>query len=118
MKTILIVEDDLDLSGALYIWLRNKGYNVYQLQDGGKLLPTLLDIHPDLVIMDIYLSGHDGRLLVNYLKRTLQFKDIPVLLMSAGSFSNEEIQKFAGEAFIRKPFVLDDLSKKIAEFIH
>ena len=118
MKTILIVEDDVDLSGALYIWLRKKGYNVYQLQDGGKLLPTLLDMHPDLVIMDIFLSGYDGRLLVNYLKRTQQFKDIPVLLMSAGNFTNDEIQKFAGEAFIKKPFILDDLSRKIDEFIH
>ena len=59
-KTILIVEDDPNISELVQMYLEKEGYNTRIASDGGQGLDLFRQLRPDLVLLDIMLPGMDG----------------------------------------------------------
>lgn len=119
MKTILIVEDDANLSELVKIRLQNNGFNVIDASDGLQMLKKIRKVKPDLIILDVMLPKIDGYKLCGLLKNYDPYRDIPVIIFTARSGMEERnlTQQMGGDAYIAKPFDAKVLIDKINELL-
>src|SRR6266446_2005179 len=108
-KSILLVDDSLDILEAVKLILEDGGYDVWA-RDKGEYLE---DLHkqvrlPDLIILDMLLSGKDGRELATALKNNSRTRPIPIIMLSAHP-SLASIKGSGADAFLPKPFEIDEL---------
>jgi len=114
MRRILAVDDDKDILEILQYILEDSGYEVETLSDGHFLFEKIKANTPDLILLDIMLGNMDGRDLCKAVKTKDETHDIPVILISAShNVAGSMDQKGAPDAFIAKPFDIDDLLSAI-----
>jgi len=114
MRRILAVDDDKDILDILQYILEDSGYEVETLSDGHFLFEKIRTHTPDLILLDIMLGNLDGRELCKAVKTTDATHDIPVILISASHNVADALnKKGAPDAFIAKPFDIDDLLSAI-----
>ena len=103
---ILVVDDLLENLRLLANLLTAEGYSVRKAPDGAMALSNIPRFQPDLVLLDIMMPGMDGYEVCQQLKADQQFKDIPIIFLSALDLSFDKIKAFeVGAAdFIHKPF--------------
>ncbi len=70
-----------------------------------------------MILLDVLLSGKDGREIVKYLKSQDETRYIPVIMFSAHPSAEETARKAGADDFIAKPFDIDELLVKIAHYI-
>jgi DNA-binding response OmpR family regulator len=114
-KKIIIADDDPGILDAIEIMLNYEGYIVNTTLNGATLL-DIEDNFPDLILLDIWMSGTDGIDICKKLKVKPSMKNIPVILISA----SQDIEKSASEAgaddFLAKPFDINELLTKISKY--
>lgn len=115
-KTIFIIDDNRAIREVIQIVLEENGYQV--ISNDGTELPNIEMVKPDLVLLDISLSGVDGRDIAKELKANDATKTIPVILMSALTKVESKAKKAGADDFIAKPFNIDHLLNKIEKHIH
>ena len=108
-KTVLVIDDDPDILDALQMTLESAGYTTFISQDAEETLPKARECHPDLIILDMLLSGYDGQVIAQQLKRADQTKSIPVLMISAHPDAQRRAEAAGANAFLAKPFDIGDL---------
>ena len=113
LNKILVVDDDLDILEVLRFLLRKNGYEVIALSEAQKVIETVKEAQPDIVLLDINLSGYDGREICKYLKTTLHIKT-PVILFSANISYRSSHKEYAADDFLEKPFEV----KKLLSILH
>lgn len=110
-KKILIADDDPGILDSLCIMLEFEGYEVECTLNGTDLLA--MRNCPDLVLLDIWMSGVDGRDICKQLKQKPETRDIPIIMISASSdIKNSAISAGAND-FVAKPFNISGLLEKI-----
>jgi DNA-binding response OmpR family regulator len=108
---ILIVDDDPGILDALRVLFESEGYRV-QTCEKGDYAESLRDETgglPDLIVLDVLLSGKDGRTICRVLKSQEATRDIPVVMISAHPGAEESVKEVGADAFVAKPFAIDDL---------
>jgi DNA-binding response OmpR family regulator len=118
MKTdthIMVIDDNEDILRMLQAMLRHKGYQVSILQDTDTLEASVKDIAPDIILMDMLLSGADGRELCSALKSNAFSQSIPVIMLSAHPQARTECLAAGANYFIEKPFEMADLFNTVAK---
>lgn len=110
----MIVDDDEAILDAVSIILTTEGYLV-DTHTSGKFLYQLSANLPSLIILDVLLSGEDGRDICRYLRRNQATKHIPIILFSAHSQEDVVYTMPSGsyDAFIAKPFDIEELVKTV-----
>ncbi|HVA10817.1 MAG TPA: response regulator [Candidatus Dormibacteraeota bacterium] len=115
-KKILVADDNPAILDALKIMLEEEGYEVETTVDGA----TVQDIKeplPDLLLLDIWMSGIDGRNVCKLLKSNSVTKHIPVIMISATK-DIEQIAKASGaDDCISKPFQMERLLAIVAQYV-
>jgi CheY-like chemotaxis protein len=92
---VLVVEDDPDSRELIKVLLSSEGAKVRVAAAADEALGTLRAFHPDVVVSDIAMPGHDGYFLVGALKR--MHPNLPVVALTAfGSRSDAERARDAG----------------------
>ena len=81
-KTILLVEDDVDLSTLMTKKLIESGFTPVAVQTGQEALDYLQNSKPDLILLDILLPDIDGISILTEISSSNKTKDIPVLILS------------------------------------
>jgi CheY-like chemotaxis protein len=115
-KKIMVVDDDAGIVQALQLILEDEGYEVTAIMDGQAVKDMEADV-PDLLLLDIWMSGLDGRDICRHLKNRDRTRNLPIIICSANR-DTENIAKEAGaDGFLTKPFEIDDLLEKVAAFI-
>ena len=79
-ETILIIEDDIDLSNIMKDFLNNEEYTIKQAFDGIEGLEMNKSLNPSIVILDIMLPKCDG---IEVCKRIRDNSNIPIIIISA-----------------------------------
>jgi len=114
----MVVDDDEAILDVVKIILSSEGYIVETFTTGQELY-TLTSNLPSLIILDILLSGEDGRDICYYLRKNVVTKHIPIILFSA--HSQEDIvytlPNNAYDRFMSKPFDIDDLVKTVNNLV-
>lgn len=115
-KKILVADDDAGIVDGLRMILVEFDYEVETTMNGNDLL-NIKDSPPDLILLDIWMSGMDGRDICKHLKSKDSTKRIPVIIVSA----NKDIRQIAADCgaddYLVKPFDMKVLLGKIDSFL-
>ena len=112
---ILVVDDEEDLVWAVRHSLLVEGYEVLVAYDGAQGLALARERRPDLIVLDIIMSGMDGLRVCNELRRDPAIASIPILFLSARSAVADRIKGLdqGGDDYLGKPFDLDELRARV-----
>lgn len=118
---ILIVDDNEDIIEALSFVLSEEGFPV-KTSASGKTLLQLADSAeltelPGAIILDVLLSGYDGRELARALKKNPLTANIPLILISAHPNVSTSIDKKVVDVFLPKPFDIEELVSHIQQLM-
>jgi DNA-binding response OmpR family regulator len=111
-KTILIIEDDPNISDLIKLYCEREGFRPVVVLNGAEGLKLAKSIHPDCVILDVMLPGMDG---IEVLKELRKESNVPVIMATAKS---DEIEKIVGlelgaDDYITKPYSPKELMARI-----
>jgi DNA-binding response OmpR family regulator len=107
---VLLVEDEEGLLEILEINFLGAGYRVATATDGVAAWQQFERNSPDLLILDLNLPRMSGFRLLELVRSE---SDVPVLILTAYDFAEaEEVARFRPNAFVKKPFEIQDLIDK------
>lgn len=112
MAKILVADDDTAILEAIKLILESEGYDVSVTVDGSTIYKMERD-YPDLLVLDIWMSGVNGTDICKYLKKNSKTKNIPVVMISANRDALEMARKAGADDFVAKPFDVDDLLEHV-----
>lgn len=114
MSKILVIDDDNDLLEVMHSLLSNKGFEVETDSNWESALDKIGAFKPQLIILDVFLSGIDGLEICKKLKSQPETRQIPILIFSAyPRVAEKAIYEYEADDFIAKPFELNDLIQKV-----
>lgn len=115
-ESILVVEDNSDLSLLFQLVLESAGYQVATVDDGRDALTQVEKLQPQLVVMDIMMPEVNGLQVSRKIKEKPSYQSLPILLVSAiDRLKDEQLKDSRADAIIYKPFDLDHLIAKVDE---
>ena len=108
-KTILVIDDEIDLLQIIELQLQEYGWIVYKATNGQLALDMLETIQPDVILSDINMPTMDGLMFLQ--KLVDKGCDIPVIFMTGYRDVNKMQQawQLCAFDFIDKPFVIEHL---------
>ena len=116
-KKLLVVDDEPDILEFLQLILEEEGYEVSTTTKGQYLEQLHNGGLPDLILLDVFLSGKDGRAIVKHLKSQPETMHIPVIMFSAHPSAYKTALQAGADDFQAKPFAIGELLAKIAHFL-
>lgn len=116
-KEILLAEDDAAIVESIKMMLEDEGYHVSTTLTGEEL--SNLDVElPDLLILDIWMAGINGRDVCQRLKSQERTRHLPIIIVSANRDTRQIAQEAGADDFLLKPFDIDDLLDKVEHYTH
>lgn len=115
-KKILVADDDPAICDSLQFMLEEEGYEVVTTVNG-ETIYTMEKEFPDLLLLDIWMSGQDGREICKYLKKKELTKDIPIIMLSASRDIEKAARDSGADDFLPKPFQMEELLTKVKYYI-
>lgn len=110
---ILVADDDPAIVDAVQMVLEDEGYQVETTVDG-TTEKRVDEGRPDLILLDIWMSGVDGRDICRRLKAKEETAGIPVIMVSANRDTEALARECGANDFLPKPFDIDVLLEKVA----
>ncbi len=111
-KKVLVADDDPAICEGISMILEDAGYGVITTTDGQTVTEVKKDV-PDIILLDIWMSGVDGREVCRDLKQQETTKNIPVVMISANKDTEQMALSCGADGFIAKPFEMEDLLAKV-----
>jgi DNA-binding response OmpR family regulator len=115
-KKVLIVDDDADILEVLQLLFESSGYITQVTTKGEETYQLVNKFKPDAIIMDVLLSGLDGRVICNTLKKATTTKKIPIIMISAHPDAHISTLQAGADDFMAKPFDIDQLVNKVEKY--
>ena len=112
-KTILVVDDDMELSDGLRAVLEKKGYRVFQARDGQQGKQLVYQHHPDLVILDMMMPRMGGYPVLEHFKGKTDAPPIIMITANEGSRHKAYAEYLGVVDYIRKPFAMERLIEAV-----
>ncbi|MGQ9521922.1 MAG: hybrid sensor histidine kinase/response regulator [Anaerolineae bacterium] len=116
---ILYVEDDPSSARLVQRILEAEGFAVRIVTDGIAALEVARQLHPDLILMDINISGLDGYEVTTRLRALEELKDVPIVAVTAATLRGDrERALIAGcDGYIPKPIDVDRFPQQVKAFL-
>lgn len=108
-KKVFISDDEIDILDILTLMLKAQGYLVTASVDPNTLFEMKDEELPDIILLDIWMTGIDGRDICNSLKQAERTKHIPVIFISANSNIEEIASSCNAQGYIAKPFEMAEM---------
>ena len=110
--TVLVVEDDKNISDLLQMYLEKEGYAVTTAADGGQGLAKFRAIKPDLVLLDLMMPVMDGWTVCKTIRAESQ---TPVIMLTAKGETDDKVAglKSGADDYITKPFEMKEVLARI-----
>lgn len=115
MSKILVVDDDKAILELIKVNLEMQGHNILTSTDALTGIALANQEQPDLIILDLMLPGVDGFTACQRLRQQESTKEIPILMLTALSRTDDKISGFNAGAddYLTKPFELPELYVRI-----
>ena len=112
MKTILIVEDDPVIREELALLLANEGCRAEAVTDFTGVAGQVLELEPDLILLDLGLPGRDGLAICADIRRS---SAIPIIVVTSRDSTADELRALSlgGDDYITKPYNIPVLLARI-----
>ena len=116
-QRVLVVDDSADVRELWTMWLQFWGFSVEQAGNGLDAVKKARTFQPHLVLMDLWMPVVDGLAATETMKADPHMKDVPVLALSADTFSpaGERALRAGADRFLPKPVSPDALLEAIRE---
>ena len=115
-KTILVADDDPAIGDMLREMLEDAGFDV-EIQMDWQAVQQMQEPFPDLLLLDIRLSGMDGRTICRQLKSQEATRHLPIILLSAHKDTPQIAREAGAEDFLAKPFEMGDLLALVTKYL-
>jgi CheY-like chemotaxis protein len=112
MKTVLIVDDELDIVDAVRAILEEERYRVVTCGNGREALKYLEESKPDLAILDIMMPVMNGYETLKAIRQQPTLERIPILIMSAIA-PKVNAKEYTWAGYLKKPFSLRELLEQV-----
>jgi diguanylate cyclase (GGDEF)-like protein len=114
-STILVIDDNITNLKVASEHLKIAGYEVLTARDGEAGIKRSQLAQPDLILLDVQMSGIDGFETCQRLKTNSQTKDIPVIFMTVLTNVEDKLKGFAagGVDYVPKPFQVEELLARV-----
>jgi DNA-binding response OmpR family regulator len=112
---VLVADDDKHLLDLLVVAIRKLGYDVVSAPDGATALELARSTRPDLAVVDVAMPNLDGLELTRRLRMAPETARTKILLLTAFAQSADRDEGLAAgaDAYMTKPFQLDDLADRL-----
>ncbi len=116
MYKILIVEDDEKLRNELEIFLKNNGYRTESLKIFDNTIEDILNIQPDLLLLDINLPEVDGEFICKEIRKE---STLPIIVITSRDNEMDELLciNYGADHYVTKPFNIHILLAKIESLL-
>jgi len=118
-KTVLVVEDEPDAAELFAVMMRVHGFRVVKMFCSTPAMKMIAQEKPDAVILDIMMPDVSGLEVLKFMRSESELKDIPVVVVSAKSTS-EDIRagmEAGASVYLTKPFSYLDLIHAVENLI-
>ncbi len=112
-KTILIVDDDVELSDGLRAVLEKQGHRVIQARDGQQGKQQIYNQRPDLVILDMMMPRMGGYPVLEHFRGRNDAPPIIMITANEGSRHKAYAEWLGVIDYIRKPFAMERLLEAV-----
>ncbi len=112
-KTILIVDDDMELSDGLRAVLEKQGFRILQARDGQQGKQVIYQHHPDLVILDMMMPRMGGYPVLEHFRGKTDAPPIIMITANEGSRHKAYAEYLGVIDYIRKPFAMERLLEAV-----
>ena len=114
-KNVLVVDDEPNIVLSLKFLITQEGYEVRTASSGEEALKALAEQVPDLILLDVMMPKPDGYEVCQRIRATPEWKDIPVIMLTAKGRDVEKEKGFAmgADDYITKPFATKELVAKV-----
>jgi DNA-binding response OmpR family regulator len=112
-KTILVVDDDFELSDGIRTVLEKHGHKVYQARDGQQGKSLIYQHRPDLVILDMMMPRMGGYPVLEHFRDKPDAPPIIMITANEGSRHKAYAEYLGVVDYIRKPFAMDRLLEAV-----
>ena len=112
-KTILVVDDDMELSDGLRAMLERQGHRVLQARDGQQGKQLVYQHHPDLVILDMMMPRMGGYPVLEHFRDKADAPPIIMITANEGSRHKAYAEYLGVIDYIRKPFAMERLLESV-----
>src|SRR5499427_7122595 len=112
-KTILVVDDDMELSDGLRTVLEKQGYRVVQARDGQQGKQAIYNHHPNLVILDMMMPRMGGYPVLEHFRGKADAPPIIMITANEGSRHKAYAEYLGVVDYIRKPFAMERLMEAV-----
>src|SRR5699024_2349806 len=118
LRNILVIEEDQNVLEAIMGILEYSGYQSTGVtRFNESVFKQLQTDSVGLIILDVMLSGDDGRDLAVKLKSSEETRGVPILMISAYPEIEPSVMKAGADGFIQKPFGIDELMQKVEQYV-
>lgn len=114
MTKIAVVEDDESIQKLITYALTANGYEARGFSNGESFLNGIADFQPALVLLDVMMPGMDGIEVLRSLRRSVRFRELPVMMLTAKSAEADKVSTLdlGADDYMTKPFgVMEMLSR-------
>jgi CheY-like chemotaxis protein len=117
-RTVLIVEDDADIRGAIAEVLTDGNYRALEASNGADALDELRAAapHPCVILLDVMMPVMDGKEFRNMQRDDEALREIPVVVLSAHDDATVLAEQMEAAGFLRKPVDLVTLLQTVEQF--
>lgn len=114
-QLVYIVEDDTSIRELEMYALKNANFSVMGFEDGASFLKELDKRIPDIILLDIMLPQGDGLQLLNQIRNTAQYSNIPVIMVTAKTSEIDAVKglDMGADDYIAKPFGVMELVSRV-----
>ena len=119
-KKVLVVDDEVHIVHVVAIKLRNNDYEVISADNGAEAYELACQEKPDIIVSDYQMPVMSGLELIEKLRQTEETKDIPVIMLTARSFSitKEQQEELQISCCLSKPFSPKELLGNIEDVLY
>lgn len=111
---ILVIDDNEDILFMIKAMLEMKGYKISAKDNANDIESFIVQTMPDVILMDMLLSGSDGREICRKIKQNRLIAHIPVVMISALPDAALSCKDAGTDYFLEKPFEMSDLFETIS----
>lgn len=114
---VLVIEDDQDLCFLMETMLKFAGFTTASCNTPLSIDDKLRSAAPKAILMDMLLSGVDGKDICRMIKASPETKDKKIVMTSAHPDAEILCKEAGADDFLAKPFEMDDLIKKVTDIL-
>ncbi len=117
-KCILLIEDECMIQQIIVEFLQEEGFHVVSLSNGQEALNYLgsQTLYPSLILLDLMMPVMNGRVFRREQLQNTRLAEIPVVFMTAGRITQEDLDTLVPQAVIKKPIDLDHFLETVNRF--